>query len=71
MGEMGRVLIGLGVLLVVVGVALVGLGRLAGGGWLPGDIVWQRRNLTVVFPIVTCLIISIVATLILNLFLKR
>lgn len=63
-------------LLIVVGLALVGLGVLvflAGKlnlplGRLPGDMVYRSRNTTVYFPWVTCLLISVALTLILWLF---
>ncbi len=63
---MGKLLILLGVVLLVVG-ALLTLGprlpfRL---GRLPGDVVWEGRNTTVYFPIVTSLLLSVGLTLIL------
>ena len=38
-----------------------------GGSWLPGDIVVERKSFTFVFPIVTCLIVSVVLTILLRL----
>ena len=38
-----------------------------GWSWLPGDIVIERKSFTLVFPIVTCLIVSIVLTIVLRL----
>jgi ribose/xylose/arabinose/galactoside ABC-type transport system permease subunit len=65
----------LGKLLVILGttVLLVGLALWSGfsGGWLgrlPGDIRMERGSSTFYFPIVTCIIISIVLSLILSLF---
>jgi hypothetical protein len=55
----GKLLIALGVLLVVAGLAVqlgLPLGR------LPGDIVIRRGNGTFYFPIVTCIVISLVLT---------
>jgi hypothetical protein len=68
--SLGRILIvvGLGItalgLLVMLG-AKLGLPRL---GRLPGDIVWQGKNSTVYFPIVTCIVLSILLTLALSIF---
>jgi len=66
---MGRTLIILGIVLVVVGVAIsfgdrlpIRLGR------LPGDVVYQRKNTTVYFPIVTSILLSVVLTLVMWLF---
>jgi hypothetical protein len=55
-----RVLIGLGVLLLVVGLLWQLGGRWLPIGRLPGDVVVERGNVRVYFPIVTCLIISVV-----------
>ena len=62
---MGRWLIGAGLLLVLVGV-LVQLGLPIGR--LPGDIRIQRGNSTFYFPIVTCIVVSIVLTVLSALF---
>lgn len=59
----------LGLGLVCAGLVLVGLGALLsalgvrGGRLLPGDIVVSRPGFTLVFPIVTCLVLSAVLTL--------
>jgi len=70
--EFGRVLLVLGVVLLGVGALLVFGAKLPFRlGRLPGDIIYQGRNTTFYFPIVTCLIVSLVLTLffwILNLF---
>lgn len=62
---------GLGKLLIVAGLALVGAGVLvsfAGRlpfklGRLPGDIYIHGRNSTFVFPLTTCIIISVILSL--------
>jgi hypothetical protein len=53
------VLIGLGLLILITGVMWPVLSRI-GLGRLPGDIVFQRGGATFYFPLVTCLIVSIV-----------
>jgi hypothetical protein len=68
--ELGRVLLIIGVVLVVVGgLAMFGI-RLPFGR-LPGDITIEGERGGFYFPIVTMLIISIVLTLIVNLFIRR
>jgi len=57
--DMQRFLIGLGLVVLLAGVAWPWLGRL-GLGRLPGDILIQRGGTTFYFPLVTCLVISIV-----------
>ena len=70
MNEMGKVLVVIGLLLVAVGAFLwAGVGK----GWfgrLPGDIHVERENFSFHFPIVTCLILSLVLTVVLRLFRK-
>jgi hypothetical protein len=45
-------------------------GRL-GLGRLPGDVVIRRGSFTLAFPLVTSLLVSLVATVLLNLWLRR
>jgi hypothetical protein len=56
--DMQRLLIGLGLLLVVAGIAWPVLTRI-GFGHLPGDIIFHRGGTTFYFPLVTCIIVSI------------
>ncbi|MGA7522666.1 MAG: DUF2905 domain-containing protein [Acidobacteriaceae bacterium] len=65
MGDLGRVLIGVGLLIAAVGVAVLLLGK-AGLplGHLPGDFVWRGKHTTVYFPLVTCIVISVVLSLV-------
>lgn len=67
----------LGKLLVIAGVVLVGVGIIlwtgVGKGWfgrLPGDIHYSKGDFSFHFPIVTCLVISALVTLLLWLFRK-
>jgi hypothetical protein len=65
----GRLLIALGILFLVAGIWIT-LGwrvpfRL---GRLPGDIAIQRGNFSFYFPIVTCILLSVILTLVLSLF---
>jgi Protein of unknown function (DUF2905) len=56
---MARFLIMLGLAILVIGVLWPYLARI-GLGRLPGDIVVERDNVTFYFPIVTCLLLSLV-----------
>lgn len=67
----------LGKILLVSGLVLAGMGLLFllfdKAGWvgrLPGDILVRRRNITFYFPLATCVLISIVLTLLFWLFRK-
>lgn len=69
MNEIGKLILGLGLLLVLIGAVVMLAGRIGLPlGRLPGDIVYRGKRVTVFFPIVTCIVISIVASLILYLF---
>ena len=68
MPEFGKFLVIIGIAIVVLGIILwsgIGAGFL---GKLPGDIRIERGNSAFYFPIVTCIIISIVLSLIFSLF---
>lgn len=62
-----------GKLLVIVGLAIAGLGLvvwLFGGksaAWLPGDIAIRRPGFSFHFPIVTCLVVSLLFTILMRL----
>lgn len=64
---MGRVLIGLGLLLLIAGLACPYLGKLPLGR-LPGDIVIEREHSRFYFPFVSCLLVSAVVSVLLWLF---
>ena len=68
MNDLGKLLIVFGVVLIGVGALLTIAGKLPWLGKLPGDIYYKSDHLTVYFPIVTCLVISVVLSLILYLF---
>ena len=68
--EIGRILLIIGILLVVVG-GLAVLGVRLPFGRLPGDIAIEGERGGVYFPIVTMIIVSVVLTILFNLFLRR
>ena len=63
MDSLGKSLLVFGLVIAAIGAALWLFGR-SGGGFLPGDIVLERKNVRFYFPIVTCLVISLVLTVI-------
>jgi hypothetical protein len=70
--NLGRAIILLGVLLIVVGLLVTFADRLPFRiGRLPGDIVVKGRNTTFYFPLVTCLLLSLLLTLLSWLFTRR
>jgi hypothetical protein len=60
---MTRFLVVLGLVIVVAGLLWPYLGQL-GLGWLPGDIVIERENMTFYFPLMTCLLVSVLFSLV-------
>ncbi len=70
-GGFGKALILLGVVLMVLGVVFVLAPKIPFLGKLPGDIHLRGKNWSFSFPVVTCIVISIVLTLLLNLFSRR
>jgi len=68
MSELGRLLILFGVILVVVGAALLWGPRVPWLGHLPGDVVYKSDRVTFYFPIVTSIVLSIVLSLVVWLF---
>jgi len=73
-GILGKIFIGVGVCVVLVGLLMLmadrvpGVGSLLGWfGRLPGDISIRRDNFSFSFPLVTCLLLSVILSLVLYL----
>ena len=65
MPELGKLLVILGVLLSIVGLFLWKFAGRIPLGRLPGDFYVQRQNMTFYFPLATCILLSVVLTLVL------
>jgi hypothetical protein len=68
--DIGKTLIIIGIVLAVVGVILYSKLQIPWLGKLPGDIRLKGENYQVYFPIVTSILLSILLTIIINLFRK-
>ena len=68
-GDLGRLLLIVGLVIAAVG-GLIIAGRRLGLGQLPGDVSVSNGSSSFFFPIVTCIVISVVITVLLNLFLR-
>jgi len=66
--DFGKMLIFIGVIIILLGLLITFLPKIPFLGKLPGDIRIERKNFVFYFPIVTCIIISIILTIILSLF---
>ena len=75
LGGLGKLLIGFGVVVIILGGIFLLLGNLSGKvpwiGRLPGDIYIERGNWSFYFPLATSVLLSIILTLILSLFFRR
>jgi hypothetical protein len=68
MGDLGKLLILFGAILLACGLLLTLAGKIPWLGRLPGDITYKSDHVTVYFPVVTCLVISVVLSLLFYLF---
>ena len=72
---LGKMRLVFGLLMVLLGLVLLVAGHFSGKvpwlGRLPGDILIQRGSGTFYFPLATCLIVSVVLTLLFSLFSRR
>jgi H+/Cl- antiporter ClcA len=66
MGDLGRILVIVGGLILVVGLFLILAGRMnLPVGRLPGDIVYRGKHTTFYFPLVTSILLSVILSLVL------
>jgi hypothetical protein len=65
MNDLGRLLVGLGLVLLVAGGLLLLLGRTGLPlGRLPGDVSYRSKNFSVYFPLGTSIVLSVVLSLV-------
>ena len=67
MEPLGKSLVLIGISIVLIGVLIWGRSSIPYVGRLPGDIYVRRGNFTFYFPIATCILISIIATILFSL----
>jgi hypothetical protein len=71
LGDIGRVLIFFGILMILLGLVFAYAGKIPHLGKLPGDIEIHKKKLAIYFPIATSLIISLLLTIIINVFFRH
>jgi membrane protein implicated in regulation of membrane protease activity len=69
--ELGKLLLWVGGILIIIGAAIVLVGKIPWLGRLPGDIYVERRNFTFFFPLTTSILISVILSLVLYLLSRR
>jgi hypothetical protein len=62
--NMPKMLIAAGIVLIVIGLIWSVAGKYINLGRLPGDIVIEKENVKFYFPIVTCILLSVVLSLV-------
>ena len=66
MGDIGRMLVWIGGLVLLFGVVLILAGKMnLPVGRLPGDFTWRGKNTTVYFPLMTSIVLSVLLSLVL------
>ncbi len=70
-GTLGKALLVAGAVLCLAGLVILLLPRAFPLGRLPGDLVFRGRGVTVFVPLATSLLLSVLLTLLLNLFFRR
>jgi uncharacterized protein HemY len=60
MGDLGKSIIFIGIVLIIVGILMTMAGKIPGVGKLPGDILIKKENFSFYFPLTTCILLSII-----------
>jgi hypothetical protein len=69
--SLARITMIAGAILFVAGALFLLLGKILPLGRLPGDILWRRGNFSFYFPLATCILLSLLLTLLLNIVRRR
>lgn len=69
--DFGKLFITFGLILIIIGIAISLADKIPFLGRLPGDIYIKKERFVFYFPVVTSIIISIILTLILNIFFRK
>jgi tellurite resistance protein TehA-like permease len=68
---LAKMLIIFGGIIVIVGVVMLAAGKTSFLGKLPGDINIKGKSFSIYVPIVTCIVVSVILTLIVNLIFRK
>ena len=69
--DIGKLLISFGFILILLGLLFTFVGKIPHLGKLPGDIEIHKKGLDIYFPLATSLIISLLLTIIINVFFRN
>jgi hypothetical protein len=70
LGGLGKMLVFLGIFIILIGLLLMMGDKIPFVGRLPGDIIIRKEKFTFYFPLATCILISLILTLLFTLFRK-
>ena len=68
---MGRMLVFIGIFMILSGLIFMLAGKIPFLGKLPGDIEIHKKGLDIYFPLATSLVVSLLLTIILNIFIRH
>ena len=68
--SLGKLLANAGIAAVVAGVVLIPGPRIPWSGRMPGDLVIRREGFTLFFPLASMIIVSVLLTIVINLFFR-
>jgi len=71
MNDLGKSIIGVGIILILIGGIMTIAGKIPGVGKLPGDIFIKKENFSFYFPLTTCILLSIILSAIMYIFGKK
>jgi hypothetical protein len=71
MGDLGKSIIIIGIVLIIVGIIMTMAGKIPWVGKLPGDIFIKKESFSFYFPLTTCILLSIIASVIMCLLGKK
>jgi hypothetical protein len=69
-GALGKMLVFLGIFIILIGLLLMIGDKIPFVGRLPGDIIIRKEKFAFYFPLATCILISLILTLLFSLFRK-
>ena len=69
--SMGKIFMIGGVVFFFVGLLILFGSKIPFLGRLPGDLYMHRKNMSFYFPIVTCVLLSLILSILLNLFIRK
>ncbi|MCK4397061.1 DUF2905 domain-containing protein [candidate division WOR-3 bacterium] len=71
LGSLGKILISIGIFFLFTGFLFLLFKRVPFFGKLPGDIYIHKKQFTFFFPLTSSILISLILTIILNLFFRK